>query len=111
MFRITRKWMSENSSSPNCDAWTRDQLACLNIHWPMDKGWMGDILGAPITDEAKARFESYRGCSKKKSHLNRPPKEPRLTRPGCCAYCGQNLPTKETNFLSPSDELEPPWDK
>jgi hypothetical protein len=54
MFVITDVWLMQHSRAA---AWTRDQLSCIAVEWPPQRGWKWRAIGQTISDEQKARFE------------------------------------------------------
>ena len=55
MFTITEAWLIEHQSKTS--AWTADQLAAIGIEWPPPRGWKHRVIGKPIIDQQKTRFE------------------------------------------------------
>ena len=36
--------------------WSRKQVECLGIEWPLRKGWMREAVGKEVTKEAAQQF-------------------------------------------------------
>lgn len=59
MFNVSKEWVLENRTKRG--AWTKAQLACLEVSWPPKKGWLLEVIGIPLLEEAKIKFESFKG--------------------------------------------------
>ncbi len=85
MFRITRAWIHEHKTERG--GWTMAQTKALGLAWPLERGWLDEIAGREISDEAKAAFESANATFR--------PKTVRLLKkhgqPVFCPHCGANI--------------------
>jgi hypothetical protein len=52
--KVTREFIMNHRTKRG--AWTRDQLACLGISWPPEKGWIKRVEGLMIPDADAERF-------------------------------------------------------
>lgn len=70
MHRITKGWLREFSRNGQA-GWNAKQLALLGITWPPPKGWLGDLLGQPISDDIRQQFEQLAGKSQEGVKIDR----------------------------------------
>lgn len=59
MFTITKEWVKQFPHRKPA-GWTKEQLACIGVQWPIMAGWIDKIVGNQITEEQALKFESYR---------------------------------------------------
>lgn len=57
MFRITNKWIWDFRTPRG--GWKASQLRYIGVPWPPPKGWRQRAIGRLISEEAKAKFESF----------------------------------------------------
>ena len=55
-FKITEEWL--RTFTNNFAGLKKAQLAVLNLHWPVKKGWVEELIGMEITVRQKELFES-----------------------------------------------------
>jgi hypothetical protein len=59
MHRVTIEWIQGNKTKAG--GFKREQLAAIGVTWPPKQGWPARCAGKWITDEQKAKFESFAG--------------------------------------------------
>jgi len=52
---ITREWIKKHSTAKH--GWTRKQLEVLKVPWPPEKGWLSQLIGRAIDEDAAREFE------------------------------------------------------
>ena len=52
--KITAQWIHAHKTVNG--AWTRRQLAAIGVEWPPERGWIGRVIGHPITEEQRIAF-------------------------------------------------------
>ena len=58
MFAITKEWLFEHRQNKNgAYYWIAEQLHLLDLHPPLQKGWMDRLEGKLISEQDKAQFE------------------------------------------------------
>ncbi|HWY37404.1 MAG TPA: hypothetical protein VNY73_02525 [Bacteroidia bacterium] len=64
---ITEKFLRENArmGSNGSYHWTKKQIECLDLTWPLRFGWIARAIGKEITEEKAEQFRRLKG--KKKS--------------------------------------------
>lgn len=59
MFVVTDDWLLKYRTPRG--GYTREQLACIGVNWPAQRGWKEHVLNMHITDLAARRFERLSG--------------------------------------------------
>lgn len=56
-FEVNDEWVRSHCRN---GAPTRDQIECLGLMWPPERGWIERLCGAIITEAQRERFELSR---------------------------------------------------